>query len=405
MPDVRKYMRDKKAIEERKKATEERSYEDKLRTHHKVVWIRGVIAFAIIIVAFFVISFAYQNLKYNEIIVQSSTEREESMMSEYVSLGGEDYILRCSRDGAACVDNRGKTVWDLTFEMQHPLVDVCEQYAAIAEASGNKVYIVNTEGKKGEMETLLPIRQVRVGSQGIVAVVLDDGSKNWINFYSKEGELLAENKAPLESKGYPLSIDVSNDGKKLIISYMQVQGASLDSVIAFYNFDSVGYNVTDHLMSSTLYEDTLFPSVAFLTNNLAVAFGDKMCIGYEGTQNPEEIFKLNFNEEIESVFYDEDHIGFVFRTESSQSTYRMEVYTKKGRKVFEREFEQEYEKIKFIGEEILLFNERELSIYNIRGKEKFRGTFENAVSDIMGTGRAYQYMVLYKNQWQKVKLK
>ena len=306
MPDIRKYMRIKKASEEKKHpaftAAEEPEYEEKLRIHQKRVIIRGAILCALVLLVCVIASLIYRNLVYDEMEVVDSIAREESMMSEYYSLG--NYILRCSRDGAACMNEKGKTVWDLTFEMQRPFVDVCEDYAAIAEAGGNKVYIVNKDGKQGELETLLPIRQVRVAAQGIVIVVLEDGNKNWINFYNKDGDLLADNKAPLANKGYPLSLDVSNDGKKLAVSYLQIEGVKTESVVAFYNFDSVGYNVTDHLMSSTVYEDTLFPTIAFLTNTVAVAFGDNMCVGYEGTQNPEEIFRLTFDEEIESIFYD-----------------------------------------------------------------------------------------------------
>ena len=407
MPDIRKYMRIKKASEEKKRpafaAAEEPEYEEKLRTHRRRVIIRGAILCTMVLLICIIAALIYRNFVYDEMEVVDSIAREESMMSEYYSLG--NYILRCSRDGAACVNEKGKTVWDLTFEIQRPLVDVCEDYAAIAEASGNKVYIVNKDGKQGELETLLPIRQVRVAAQGIVIVVLEDGNKNWINFYNKDGDLLADNKAPLANKGYPLSLDVSNDGKKLAVSYLQIEGAKTESVVAFYNFDSVGYNVTDHLMSSTVYEDTLFPTIAFLTNTVAVAFGDNMCIGYEGTQNPEEIFRLALDEEIESIFYDDSHFGLVFRSNSSDASYKMRVYNKKGKLLLEQAFNQSYEKIKFIGNEIVIFGEQEILVYNVNGRLKFSGSTEKVISDIMGIGKNYQYIILYKTEWERVRLK
>lgn len=407
MPDVRKYMRQKRASEEKKRSDsfrpEELSYEEKLKKHHKNVIIRAAVFCGVVLLVCIAGSLIYRNFVYSEMETVDSITREESMMSEYYSL--DTYILRCSRDGAACVNEKGKTIWDLTFEMQKPLVDVCEGYAAIAEANGNKVYIVDKNGKQGELETLLPIRQVRVAAQGIVAIVLEDGNTNWINFYNKDGDLLADNKAPLANKGYPMSLDISNDGKKLAVSYLQVEGAKVESIMAFYNFDSVGYNVTDHLMSSTLYENTLFPTVAFLTNTLAVAFGDNMCIGYEGTQNPEEIFRLTFEEEIESIFYDAGHIGFVFRSNSSGAAYKMKVYSRKGKLLLEQDFNQSYDKIKFIEDEVVIFNQDEISIYNLKGRLKFSGSGQSAISDILGTGKNYQYIIFYKSEWEKVRLK
>lgn len=407
MPDIRKYMRNKRASEEKKPSAfsipEDLAYEEKLKKHHKRVIIRGSILCGLILLICIIGMLIYQNMVYDEMEVVDRIAREESMMSEYYSL--DSYILRCSRDGAACINNKGKTVWDLTFEMQQPLVDVCEDYAAIAEAGGNKVYIVNKDGRQGELETLLPIRQVRVAAQGIVVVVLEDGNKNWINFYNKEGELLADNKAPLANKGYPLSLDVSNDGKKLAVSYLQINGAKTESIMAFYNFDSVGYNVTDHLMSSTVYEDTLFPTVAFITNTIVIAFGDNMCIGYEGTQSPEEIFKLTYEEEIESIFYDSEHIGFVFRSDSSGAAYKMKIYNKKGKLLLEQEFDQNYDKIKFVGNDIIIFGQQEVLLYNLKGKLKFSSSTQNAISDIMGIGKNNQYIIIYKSEWEKVRLK
>ncbi len=403
MPDVRKYMRDKRAAEGKRRPIQEDDFEKKLKTHRRHVLIGSLLGCVIVFCLGLLLVSIFDSKEYKEMEVLQSIDREESMLSQYKALG--DHILRCSRDGAACVNNKGITEWDLTFEMQQPLVDVCEDYAVIAEARGNKLYIVNTQGQQGELETPLPIRQVRVAAQGMVVVVLEDGNKNWINFYDKDGKLLAENKAPLSSKGYPLSLDVSNDGKKLAVSYLQVEGAAIENIVAFYNFDSVGYNVTDHLMSSTLYEGTMFPTITFLSNNLAVAFGDNLCIGYEGTQNPEEIFRLTFEEKIESIFYDKTHIGFVFQNDSTQAAYRMELYNKKGKQILNKAFSQNYDNIKLLDDEVVLFSQQEISIYNIKGKLKYSGKTEKAVSDIMGTGKSYQYMMLYKTEWEKVRLK
>lgn len=407
MPDIRKYMRQKRQDTQKKQRvrikTEKPDYEKQIKTHKfRSLLLKGVLVL-IVVAVIVILYFLYVNKEYEKAEVLSHTSREESMMSQYRQLG--DHILRCSRDGAAYISNKGKTIWDLTFEMQNPLIDVCEDYAAIGELGGNKIYVVNTEGKQGEMETLLPIRQIEVAAQGMIVVVLEDGTKNWINFYDKDGNLLAENKAPLENKGYPLSVSISNDGKKLAVSYLQVEGAGVHTVVAFYNFDAVGYNVTDHLMSSTLYEDVMIPRITFLSNDLAVAFGDNVCIGYKGKQNPEEIFKLTMEREIESVFYDEKHIGFVFHNDTSTSPYRMEIYNLKGKKILSTDFKQEYTNIKFLEDEIIVFSEKEFTIYNLRGVKKYAGTTDNAISDILGTGKSYRYLMMYQSEWEMIQLK
>lgn len=416
MPDFNSYLRMKKQNEEKKQKLgraentrsfrikeEKPEYEKKIENHKIRAWIiRGVIAL-VLIISVLALYLVYVNKEYEGFEVVNEISREESMMSQYKQLG--ENILRCSRDGAAYINTKGKTIWDLTFEIQNPLIDVCESYAAIGESGGNKVYIVNEEGKQGEIETLLPIRQVEVAAQGMVAVVLEDGTKNWINFYGKDGNLLAENKAPLENKGYPLSISISNDGKKLAVSYLQAEGAGVHTVVAFYNFDTVGYNVTDHLMSSTMYEDTIIPRITFLSNDFAVAFGDKICIGYKGSQNPEEIFKLPLEDQVESIFYDKEHIGFAFQNDSSGASYRLEVYNLKGKQILTTDFEQDYTNIKFVEDEILIFSENEFTVYSLKGVKKYSGTTKSGISEIMGTGKSYRYLMMYQSEWEMIQLK
>lgn len=416
MPDFNTYLRMKKQNEEKKQkikqsgkvrefsAREEKpEYERKIQEHRVRRWlIRGSVIF-VFVIALAVLYAFYMKKEYKEYKVVSEITREESMMSQYKQLG--DSVLRCSRDGAAYINEKGKTIWDLTFEIQNPLIDVCKNYAAIAEAGGNKVYVVNEEGKQGEIETQLPIRQVEVAEQGVVALVLEDGTKNWINFYDKEGKLLAENKAPLENKGYPFSIAISNDGKKLAVSYLQVEGAGVHTVMAFYNFDAVGYNVTDHLMSSTMYEDVVVPKVTFLTNDFAVAFGDKICIGYKGSQNPEELFKISLEDKVESIFYDEKHFGFVLQNDGTGEPYRLEVYNLKGKQIMKVNFEQNYNTVKFVGDEILIFSENEFTVYNLNGVKKFSGTTEQGISEIMATGKSYRYLMMHQSRWELIELK
>lgn len=416
MPDYNSYIRMKKQNEERKpkqkthprffreeNQTYKGDYETKIRTHKRKAWlVRGIILLVLLAVLL-IVWFLYSGKEYKGIEVVAEIGREESMMSEYCELG--DNILRCSRDGAAYISPKGKTIWDLTFEIQNPLIDVCGSYAAIGESGGNKIFVVNETGKQGEIETLLPIRQVEVAAQGMVAVVLEDGTKNWINFYNKEGKLVAENKAPLENKGYPLSISISSDGKKLAVSYLQAQGAGVHTVVAFYNFDEVGYNVTDHLMSSQVYEDVVVPRIVFLTNDVAVAFGDKLCIGYKGSQSPEEIFKLMIEDTVESIFYDKEHFGLVFQNDGSGAQYRMEIYNLKGKQILVRDFEQNYTDIKFVDKEILIFSENEFTVYSLDGVKKYTGSTKSGISEMMGTGKRYRYLLMHQSKWELIELK
>jgi len=62
---------------------------------------------------------------------------------------------------------KGQLIWNQTYEMQAPMVDVCEWlHMSIAEKKGNRIYIMDSEGKCGEIETLMPIQRVEVANHG-----------------------------------------------------------------------------------------------------------------------------------------------------------------------------------------------------------------------------------------------
>ena len=49
------------------------------------------------------------------------------------------HLLTYSKDGAGCMDIKGNAVWNQTFEMQNPIVDVCNDVVAIGDNKGSTI--------------------------------------------------------------------------------------------------------------------------------------------------------------------------------------------------------------------------------------------------------------------------
>ena len=41
------------------------------------------------------------------------------------------------------MDIKGNAVWNQTFEMQNPIVDVCQNVVAIGDYNGRVIYVMN----------------------------------------------------------------------------------------------------------------------------------------------------------------------------------------------------------------------------------------------------------------------
>ncbi len=52
------------------------------------------------------------------------------------------------------------------------MINVCQDSLAIADRNGTDVMIFNQTGMQGQVQTLLPIRQISVSQQGVLAVLL-----------------------------------------------------------------------------------------------------------------------------------------------------------------------------------------------------------------------------------------
>lgn len=76
---------------------------------------------------------------YTEYRVVASFDRSDTMNTQYREFQGN--VLKYGQDGISCVDAQNKLIWSQTYNMQNPVVDVCEKSAAVAEKNGTEAFI------------------------------------------------------------------------------------------------------------------------------------------------------------------------------------------------------------------------------------------------------------------------
>ena len=91
------------------------------------------------------------------------------------------------------------------------------------------------------------------------------------------------------------------------------------------------------------------PQIQYLDNNRSVALKDNGFTIYHGSQIPKEVKTVKVDKEIVSTFYDNDMIGLVFKNDSKDKQYTMEVYTTDGKLKFKENFNIPYTTIKLSG--------------------------------------------------------
>ncbi len=336
-----------------------------------------------------------------QVIQQSEWVR--ALESKSINLGGT--IFTYSNDGMSCTDLRGKTIWNQTYEMQNPEIRTCGKTVAVGDYNGRKIYVANTQGMIGTVETTMPIRDFSVSANGVVAAVLDDSTVTSIYLYnSATGESFADFKTRMSNSGYPIAVDVSSDGSLAAVCYIKVEKGKMVSNIGFYNFSAVGQNYTDNFVSGYAYPDAVVPLVHFMANDTVFALADNRQMFFKGKQKPESLSETMISEEIQSVFYDDSHVGLVFFNTAAETTYRLEVYDTSAKKVSEIAFDLDYKEIVFDSSGIIIYNDNECLIYDWDDRLKYQGLFQERVTCFIPGKSISRHTLVTENAIQTIEL-
>lgn len=397
MADVKNYLKEKE-----KRERQEISYTEKIHKHKLSSVYRLVLLAVVIIVLGIVVYMQYENRIYEGYETMSEQFKEEIAGAEERRLGKG--LLTYSKDGAHYTDAGGESKWNQTYQMQKPILAIYEDVVAIADYNGSKIYVYNSNEKLGEIDTTMPILSLCVAGNGVTAAVLDGTDVTWIRTFSPEGDVLVDFKTSMGNYGYPFSVTLSPDGILCAVSYMYMDMGEMKSSVAFYNFGEVGKNQVDNFVGGYDYADTLVPYVQFMNRNTAFAVGDDRLVFYKGNQKPENAANVLFSEELQEVYYSEKYVGLVFLSGLGNGR-RLDIYDADGTKVISHELAMEYTDILFDNESYIIYNETDLYIGTMDGKEKYNGTFMEPVNLLVPTGKAYCYMMVTGESIEVIRLK
>lgn len=382
---------------------ETNEYIKKIKKHKKRIRFSVLAGIVSIILIAVIINIIIRNKKYDSYRIMAEYAMDDMVGGEYYNFG--DYVLKYSNDGICCL--KGKTpVWNQAFDMQNPVMDICGEYVAIGEKNTNKIYVFNTEGQQGEINTQYPLVNLAVAQQGVVAAVLEADDANYIELTDTSGTELVTGRTVLNGDGYPIDLSLSDDGTKLMVSYLKVDEEQCKTSVAFYNFSEVGKNEIDRLMAGfNQYDTAVVPKVEFLNNDTACAFADDRFTIYTMKQKPEQVCEEIIEEKIKSIFYDDSYIGLVLNNENVENPNTLKVYNLKGSKVLSVDFDFAYTDIKFAQESIVMYNDEECVVMSMKGVQKYRATFTNGIIDILPSKNAYEYLLMDIDGIKKIKLK
>ena len=372
MINVRTYLQ--KKAERKAGEVQSRDFGALIQKHRLAVFGRTLFVIFVFALLGTLVYVQLKNQVYTSYVILSSIARQQYDSSVCLSYGNG--FLSYSGDGISYTDAKGNAVWNQAYEMQEPMVRVAGSKVAVADYNGHIIYSISQDGNYIEIDTNLPIREIAVSESGMVAAVLEDTGITWIYLYSSMGETIAYIRTTMQNSGYPSALALSPDGTLLAVSYLTVDNGTAKSSVAFYNFSSVGQNYVDNFVSGSDYADAVIPFLAFLNNDTSFAVADNRLVIYGGGQRPKSVADVLLNEEIQSIFYNESHIGLVFLDTTGNGKYRLDVYNTSGLVETSLYFDMDYKDIIFRKDNIIIYNETQCLLANMNGVERFNGDFQ-----------------------------
>ncbi len=331
------------------------------------------------------------NQTYTRVGTASAYPGDRTDSSGYAQFA--DGIVRYNRDGVAFLNRKNEEQWIQSAQIQNPIISVREKAFAIADNGGNTILVFTEQGLKGEIETTLPIEKITVSDQGIVTAILRNESSPEIMSYDAVGNILVEQQVIMGTTGYPVAIEMSDDGNILAAGYLYVDSAVLKSRVIFYNFGETGQEKQDKIVTSDDYNNTVMTELFFMGDDRLVAVGDDRFAIYRGKDEPEKEKEIELDQEIQSVFHSDRYIGFILLNEE-KSGYELRLYNRLGEQVIRRDISGTYNHVKIAGDEVIMYDGSRCCIITAAGIKKFEGNINADALEIFKAPGLNRYYVM-----------
>ena len=348
---------------------------------------------------------AYVNRVFNSYKISKAIK--DSISADATYLPYNENVLKVSRDGVCAYTSSGNVLFNGSYEMRNPSADICGDYVAVADIGSYSVYVFDGSNSGRKLTVTLPILQVQVAKQGVVAILMEDKDTNVIQLYNSESsvdKVLVEKVTNVYDNGFPVTMALSDDGKKLVTSYVKVNNGVLDSDVTFYNFSGVGENEVNRMVGAKDYGKTIVSDVEFIGNDTVCVYTDTGFDLYEMEEKSAELVSKKFDGEIKSTFHTDSYLGFVLKGDITEKGHNVLVYNTSGKEVYNKYINYDYDTVSMYGKEIIFNTLNDCHIEKMNGVQKYSDTFDVEVTTILPINGYNKYFLIDNNNINIVKL-
>ena len=362
------------------------------------------VVFMVLVAAFVVGIILYSKYKrYTGYTVESVIEMSNSEENTEYYVYGRGY-LKCAGDGGTYFNSDG-IIWSENYSMIQPVVDICDDYVAVADIGQRNVFIYDRGGFVNRLNLSHNITDVEISRAGVIAVASNDGNFSFIEITDRQGNEIMTQKSVFSVSGYLMDISMSPDGSKLAAVFVSIDKGTLRSRVVFYDLSGEGGEQDIIAGTFDQYESVLLTTVRFMNNDRVCVVGDAGISIYRFTDSVELVYEnLETGWEIQTLFFDDRYIGMIAEENESSHRNTIKVMDLWGNLVLNRGLDYSYDRADFAGDNVILYSYRECLMYSFAGVEKLYQEFDLHIEALKSAdGRNFVYGTNANTQFIKLR--
>ncbi|MBQ7677962.1 MAG: hypothetical protein IJT32_06985 [Lachnospiraceae bacterium] len=348
----------------------------------------------------------YAMQTYKDYEVKQEVVRNDEERIGYLNFKGN--LFSFSRDGASYSDYDDILLWSESFDMENPVADICGDYLLLYDRQRTQTILFNVSGVVNEQVMTLPIVSASVAQNGRIAVLMQDKDTGYLQLFESDGSIVASGELHMKNTGYPIAMDISNSGTKMLVSVLNLNDGDIKTTLSFYDFSDAGGKAANRIVANFSYADMVVPRVVFGAGDKAVAFGDDEMIFFTGSGKPKVRTEVFFSSQIKSVMFNDRNVGVITLTGEGEESLQniLSVYTMNGKLRYETPIGDNYT-VCMLNEnnEVVLTDRENINIYTKYGIHKYSHVSEETVYAILPWDGATNYYLIRKKVTEKIKLR
>lgn len=300
-------------------------------------------------------------------------------------------LISYGQEGAQAIAADGSLLWNITYKtMKNPIFSFCKDMMLVADVGTKEFLLSDGTGVAKTHSVPYQIQSVSVSRQGVCTILMNEEEKDYIYMYDKDGVLLSEIETVVSRDGFPITLALSEDGTKLVTSYMKIENDEPVGCVTFYNFGGVGQNYSRNLVGQIQYEKCLVPRIEFWGNDTVAVLGENTLELFAMKEIPSSIMRKEIVSTVRSVAFGE---YFCMISKNAEGQDVLEAYDKSGKVRMMKVIAFPYIGFQTEGKEVVLYSHSGCEIYTIGKDTCYKGTFEGGVRNLYAIGGNRYYLV------------